>query len=71
MKILLVMGGNSSEREISIKSGENIYKNLKELFPQTEKYILEDIRSFYKYILENNYDFIFLALHGKYGEEQR
>jgi D-alanine-D-alanine ligase len=63
------MGGNSSEREISIKSGENIYKNLKELFPQTEKYILEDIRSFYKYILENNYDFIFLALHGKYGED--
>jgi len=69
MKILLVMGGNSSEREISIKSGENIYKNLKELFPQTEKYILEDIRSFYKYILKNNYDFIFLALHGKYGED--
>jgi len=69
MRILLVMGGLSSEKEISIKSGENIYQSLKELFPEIQKYILEDLRSFYKHILENQYDFVFLALHGKYGED--
>ncbi|MCS7165268.1 MAG: D-alanine--D-alanine ligase [Candidatus Calescibacterium sp.] len=69
MKILVVMGGISSEKEISLKSGENIYNKLKTIYPNTQKYILTDLRDFYKHILESEYDFIFLALHGKYGED--
>ncbi len=69
MRILVVMGGLSSEREISIKTGNNIFEKLKKIYPQTEKYILEDLKDFYQNILSNQYDFIFLALHGKYGED--
>ncbi|MFN4220411.1 MAG: ATP-grasp domain-containing protein [bacterium] len=69
MKILVVMGGISSEKEISLKSGENIYNKLKQIYPNTEKYILTELKEFYKHILENQYDFVFLVLHGKYGED--
>lgn len=69
MRILVVMGGLSSEKEISLKSGENVYQTLKKLYPNTEKYILYNLKDFYKKILEENYDFVFLVLHGKYGED--
>ncbi|MFN3995550.1 MAG: D-alanine--D-alanine ligase, partial [bacterium] len=69
MKILVVMGGISSEKEISLKSGENVYNKLKQIYPNTEKYILTELKEFYKHILENQYDFVFLVLHGKYGED--
>ncbi|MCX7758002.1 MAG: D-alanine--D-alanine ligase [bacterium] len=69
MKILVVMGGVSSEKEVSIKSGENVYNKLKVLYPQTQKYVLNYLKDFYRYILENHYDFIFIVLHGKYGED--
>ncbi|MGB9638023.1 MAG: D-alanine--D-alanine ligase family protein, partial [bacterium] len=30
---------------------------------------VKDLKEFYKFILDNSFDFIFLALHGKYGED--
>ncbi len=68
LKILVVMGGISSESEISIKTGKEIAKSLSKKYDVIE-YILKDIKEFYKFILDNSFDFVFLALHGKYGED--
>ena len=67
MKVGVIMGGISSEREISLKSGnsvvENIDKNKYEVIPIViDK--KEDIINKVKGI-----DFALLALHGQFGED--
>ena len=67
MKIGVIMGGISSEREVSLNSGRSIVENL-----DTNKYEVvpvvidskEDIINKVKGI-----DFALLALHGKFGED--
>ena len=67
MKVGVIMGGISSEREISLKSGtsivESIDKNKYEVVP-IEINEKEDIINKAKGI-----DFALLALHGKFGED--
>lgn len=67
MKIGVLMGGVSSEREISIQSGEEIVKyldhNKHEVVPIVinEKYeVLQRVKGL---------DFVFIALHGAFGED--
>lgn len=67
MKVGVLMGGMSSERDISLISGkeviENIDKNKYEIVPI-------EINNDGKWIDEiKNIDFAFLALHGKFGED--
>ena len=67
MKIGVIMGGISSEREVSLKSGNSIIEKI-----DREKYEVlpiiidnkEDIITKVK-----NIDFALLALHGKFGED--
>lgn len=67
MKIGVVMGGVSSEREISLKSGksimENIDKDRYEVFPiviDKKEDIINKVQDL---------DFALLALHGQFGED--
>lgn len=67
MKVGILMGGISSEREVSLKSGEGIIKNLDknkyEVFPiiiNSKKEVIEKVQGL---------DFVFLALHGEFGED--
>lgn len=67
MKIGVIMGGISSEREISLKSGEEICKNLDdskyEIIPivlDSKEEIIDKIKGI---------DVAFLALHGQFGED--
>ena len=69
LRIGVVRGGISSEREVSLRSGEGIINELNK-----EKYDVKDI------ILNNkkdifsaleDLDFVFLGLHGKFGEDGR
>jgi D-alanine-D-alanine ligase len=67
MKVGVIMGGISSEREISLKSGKEIAANLdKEKYEVVEIVIdkKEDLLQKVKGI-----DFALLALHGKFGED--
>ena len=66
-KVLVVLGGLSKEREVSLESGKACIKALKKIGynvstfdPQEKKYNL---------INKNETDVIFNALHGKYGED--
>lgn len=64
-KIGVLAGGISSEREISLKTGKNIFESLKRsgydaVFIDMKEDFLDKARSI---------DIAFLALHGRYGED--
>lgn len=68
IKIMVVCGGMSTEREVSLRSGNAIYKALKrkgyvnvELFDLTRENMSE--------IIAKRPDIVFLGLHGKGGED--
>ena len=66
-KIAVFAGGASSERDISLKSGKAVYEALKRKkedagFVDAEDYTREKIKS-------SGADVIFLALHGRFGED--
>lgn len=64
--ILVLMGGISSERNISISSGKAISKGLKESGYNVSEFIIDNpsIECDLK-----NYDLVFIALHGVFGED--
>lgn len=72
-RIGVLMGGYSSEREISLKSGRAIYEALKaqecDVIPVDIKE--EDEEKILNLILESKIDLAFIALHGQLGEDGR
>lgn len=67
MKIGVLMGGISSEREISLKSGEEICKNLDKSKFEVIPIILDTKEDLMNKV--NGIDVAFLALHGQFGED--
>ncbi|MEO0077224.1 MAG: D-alanine--D-alanine ligase [candidate division WOR-3 bacterium] len=66
-RIGVIMGGWSSEREISLRSGENVYQSL---IRQGFNAIKIDInRKFAEQIINAQIDIAFITLHGKPGED--
>ena len=68
MKIVVVCGGFSSEREISLKSGRAVYEALTE-FGYGDVHILDMNKNNIAELTESGADVVFLALHGKGGED--
>ena len=66
-KILIVLGGNSKEREISIKTGKACYKAIRNLGYKAD-FFDPKYQNFFK-IKRKGADIIFNALHGKEGED--
>lgn len=69
MKVAVLMGGISSEREISLRTGENMYKFLNRDKYEVVKFILNSKADIFEMTKEHKPDFALLALHGKYGED--
>lgn len=67
MKVLLITGGNSSERTVSLNSANNVKQALEENDHIVELY---DLTGGYEPIIElaNKYDVLFPVLHGEEGE---
>lgn len=66
--IALLYGGLSSEREISLKSGKSVGKALENAgFNVT--YIDTKFKNDLKRLIEEKFDFAFICLHGKGGED--
>jgi D-alanine-D-alanine ligase len=66
-RIGVLMGGTSSEREISLKSGQAVYQALKE---QGLDVLPLDIRgSLVKKLKQTGISLAFIALHGRFGED--
>lgn len=70
MRIAVFMGGTSSEREISLKTGEAILKSLLKQGYDAYKVDLTK-ENLVTAFLENDYDLAYLALHGEFGEDGR
>ena len=65
--IVVVCGGNSSEREISLNTGNAVYNALRSAgYSQTK---LFDLRDNLSELLDMKPDVVYLALHGKGGED--
>lgn len=71
-KIIVLMGGISAEREISLVTGEAVFKALQPVYT-VEKYILnDDITEFITFLkVFREKIVVFNALHGTYGEDGR
>ena len=63
--VVVLYGGTSSEREISLQSGQNIYEALQSLGYKAELLDFKDLEHIDKL---RDYDFVFIALHGHEGE---
>lgn len=83
IKIAVLSGGPSSEHEVSLKSAQNIIRNL-----DSDKFDILDIKiskdgiwidqataqehteeDGLKYLEENHVDLVFIIIHGEYGED--
>lgn len=66
-KIAVLMGGMSSEREISIRSGNNVFNSLKKLGLNAIQ--IDVTPHIYKELDKERPDVAFVVLHGQYGED--
>ena len=70
LKIALLSGGISGEREVSLKTGEQIYNVLDQQKYEIFKYDSKtDLKQFFLDAIEKKFDLVFPALHGPFGED--
>ena len=71
LKIVVLMGGKSNEREISLKSGKAVYQSLKDAgFDAVPIDIIEeDAGAIVADIKGLDADIAFIAMHGRFGED--
>ncbi|EDP76094.1 D-alanine:D-alanine ligase [Hydrogenivirga sp. 128-5-R1-1] len=69
MKIVVLMGGKSSEREISLKTGRAVSRALKDMGHEVHE--LDLTPEIACELLRIKPDKVFIALHGPYGEDGR
>lgn len=66
-KVAVIMGGASSEREISLLTGQAVLNGL--LQAQIDAHAVEVNNNLIQPILDGNFDRVFIALHGRGGED--
>lgn len=67
MRVGILMGGISSEREISLLSGEEVIRNLNKNKYQVIPLLINSKEEIFDKV--KNIDFMFIALHGEFGED--
>ena len=68
-KVMVLMGGFSAEREVSLVSGKGVAEALERAGYQVYAYDLKNVEDFISEIKANRPDVIFNALHGNWGED--
>ena len=66
-KVAVLMGGNSAERDISLLSGNAIYKGLNNSGIDVVK--IDTRKDVYQSLIDNKIERAFIALHGRDGED--
>jgi D-alanine-D-alanine ligase len=69
MRVGVIMGGTSSERDISLLTGKEIFENLDKDKYEAATILINSKKELIEKALEEKIDFAFLALHGKFGED--
>jgi D-alanine-D-alanine ligase len=67
LRVAVLMGGPSSEREISLKSGKAVLKAVKNLGYLAFPFDVDE--NIAKNLLEERIEVVFIALHGRFGED--
>ncbi|MCX7832002.1 MAG: D-alanine--D-alanine ligase [Actinobacteria bacterium] len=67
VRLAVLCGGRSPEREVSLASGSNAYHALEQRGYNVKLYDLDE--AFYKDALEKKFDAVFILLHGSPGED--
>lgn len=67
MKIAVIYGGISSEREVSLKSGESILKNLDRSKYDVVDFRIDKMTDIFN--IDPDIDLALIGLHGKFGED--
>lgn len=68
-KVLVLMGGFSAEREVSLSSGQDIANALKKKGYEALAYDLTDVWKFIEVLKKEKPDVVFNGLHGNWGED--
>lgn len=68
-KVLVVKGGFSAEREVSLVSGQGIAEALRAEGYDTTEHDLHDVQEFLDVLRKLKPDVVFNALHGNWGED--
>ncbi len=69
-KVAVLMGGISSEREISLSSGQGVMGALQKLGYQSKAIdVVDNLSQWVKKLMDFEPDVVFNALHGKFGED--
>lgn len=68
-KVMVLMGGFSSEREVSIQSGSSVAKALRTKGYEVVEHNLTDSRKLVTALNKEKPDVVFNALHGNWGED--
>ena len=64
------MGGNSSERKISLKTGNQVLNSFQKKNYNVKKFVIgKNLKKFVRDIIEFSPNKVFNALHGKFGED--
>ena len=66
-KVAVLMGGESAEREISLESGSAVHSALLKI--GVDSHIIDYQKDSFEQLTNNNFDRVFLALHGRGGED--
>lgn len=70
IRVAVIMGGDSAERDISFKSGLEVVKGLKASGFTVKSYDLrDDLEAFFLALKKGKHDVVFNALHGTGGED--
>ncbi len=67
LRFAVLMGGPAKEREISIKSGQAVANALQNSGFNVQAYDVQNLDDVYQ--LKDKVDLVFLALHGRWGED--
>lgn len=69
MKVGIIMGGTSSEREVSLLTGKEMIENLDKEKYDIVKIEINSRKELIEKVQKENIDFALLALHGRFGED--
>lgn len=68
-KVLVLMGGFSAEREVSLVTGQGAAEALKKSGYEVKTFDLTDVWALVQELKDNRPDVVFNALHGNFGED--
>ncbi len=68
-KVAIILGGTSDESNISIKTGNEVFKHLHLNYETKKIKVSSNTKKFIKDIIKFNPDVVFNALHGTFGED--